>query len=53
MDAFGLLAGMGLLIMFVFIGVSISYRIIKNTGPIITQTNIRTTHIHRHQDSEK
>lgn len=53
MEALGLLAGMGLLIMFVSIGASISYRIIKNNGPIITQTSIRTTHIHRQQDSEK
>lgn len=53
MNALGLLAGMGLLIMFVSIGASIAYRIIRNNGPIITQTNIRTTHIHRKEPEHK
>jgi len=53
MDALGLLAGMGLLIMFVSIGASIAYRIIKNTGSVFTQNNFRTTHIHRQEPKEK
>ena len=45
MNPFFLLAGIGSFIMFVSIGLSIAYRIIKANGPIISQTNIRTTKI--------
>lgn len=52
MDAFLSLTGSGLLIFFTVIGAALAYRIVTSDRPVISQTNIRTTHIHRTEKEE-
>jgi hypothetical protein len=52
MDTFLLLTGSGLLIFFTVIGAALAYRIITSDRPIISQTNIRTTHIYKTEKEE-
>lgn len=52
MDTFLILAGNALLIFFTVIGAALAYRIVTSDRPVISQTNIRTTHIHRTDKEE-
>jgi hypothetical protein len=52
MDTFLSLTGGGLMIFFTVTGAALAYRIITSDRPVISQTNIRTTHIHRTEKEE-
>ena len=52
MDAFLTLTGSGLMIFFTVIGAALAYRIVTSDRPVISQTNIRTTHIYKTDKEE-